>query len=229
MKSRLTVFLLLILTGGLPAAAAEPYFCVTPGRTLVYERFRAADRRPERSVTMQVTEVRRTDGGFAVDYLLTVRDPGGKELFGGTVPLTAGITGDGGVLMDMGASVRAVLHKIFPRAAQQIGGGPALLPAGMRPGDRLPDAHSATRAGVVSYTVDITEREVLRFERIRVPAGEFDCVVLREHKVERGPGRNRDTISENWYARGVGLVRHDSYLYYRGGLKAEASEVLKKY
>lgn len=232
MKSRLPLLFLLSLlpAGRIPATAAEPWFCTTPGRTLVYERIRASDGRPERSITMQITAVRETGPGRAVDYLFTMRSPGGAALYGGTVPMTAEIDRDGGVRMDMGAAFSAVLHKMFPRAEQCVTGEAALLPAGMKPGDRLPDAHCVTKTGVVSHTVDVTEREVLRFERIRVPAGEFDCVVLREHKVERGAGRNRDTVSENWYARGVGLVRHDSYRYNNNGkLIPEASEVLKKY
>lgn len=229
MKVRLLLAALLPALLALPAPAAEPWFCVTPGKTLVYERSRSGDGRLERSSTMQITAVRQTGGGRAVDYRLTVLGPGGKPLYGGAAPMTVGIDADGGVLLDLGASVQAVLHNMLPHAEQRIEGIPALLPAEMKPGERLPDAHSIVRTGVLTHTVDITERTVLRFERIRVPAGEFDCVVLREHKVERGIGRNRDTVSENWYARGVGLVRHDSYLYNKGNLKPEASEVLKKY
>lgn len=228
MKFRLLTVLLLTLLR-LPAAAGEPWFCVTPGRTLVYERTRSGDGRLERRTEMRFTGVRPDGGGRSVDYLLTVCGPDGRELYGGAAPMSVAIDADGGVLLDLGASIRAVLHNLLPHAEQRIGGTPALLPAELKPGDRLPDAHSVVKTGVLTHTVDITGREVLRFERIRVPAGEFDCVVLRERKVERGIGRNRDTVSENWYARGVGLVRHDSYLYNKGNLKAEASEVLKKY
>ena len=62
--------------------------------------------------------------------------------------------------------------------------------------------------------------------RITVPAGTFDCIVVREHKVERGPGRNRTTTGETWYARGIGYLRHDTY---DKNLKLETTEVLKKY
>ena len=103
------------------------------------------------------------------------------------------------------------------------------IPANLKPGDRLPDAHARVKTGVLTHTMDITEREVLRTERITVPAGTFDCVVLREHKVEHGVGRERDNICENWYAPGIGPIRHDSYRVVNGILKLNAREVLKKY
>ena len=62
-----------------------------------------------------------------------------------------------------------------------------------------------------------------------VPAGTFDCIVVRERKIERGIGRNRDTLTENWYAPGIGPVRHDSYNYNNGNPTFGAREVLKKY
>ena len=34
---------------------------------------------------------------------------------------------------------------------------------------------------------------------------------MRERKVEKGMGRNRHTVADTWYARGIGMVRHDTY------------------
>lgn len=223
------LLLLLLLATGLFARAGEPYTCMQPGRTLTYERTRAGSGRLERTVTMEYTGVRREGGNTVVEYVFTVRGPGGGELYGGATPMTTTVRADGTTEQDLGASLQAVLHNMFPGAAQSVRGTPALIPAELKPGDRLPDAHSSVKTGILTHTMDITGREVLRFERITVPAGTFDCVVLREHKVERGVGRNRDTVSENWYAPGIGPVRHDSYKYNNGNPVLEATEVLKKY
>ena len=219
----------LLLFAGLIARAGEPYICMQPGRTLVYERHKASNGRFERSTTMEYTGVREDGTARVVGYVFTLRGPGGKALYGGAAPMTATVTADGTVCQDLGASLKSILHNLFPAAGQQVETAPALLPAGMKPGDRLPDAHCTVRTGVMVHTMDLTEREVLRFERIRVPAGEFDCVVIREHKVERGVGRNRDTVSESWYAAGVGPVRHDTYRRSRDGLTLDTTEVLKIY
>lgn len=220
---------LLLLMAGFAAAAGEPYTVTKAGRTLIYERTKAGNGRLERTVTMEYTGVRREGGKTVVEYIFTMRGPGGGELYGGATKMATTVRADGTTEQDLGASLKAVLHNMFPGAAQEVESVPARLPLNLKPGDRLPDARCRVRTGVLVHTMDITERVVLRTERITVPAGTFDCVVLREHKVERGVGRNRDTISENWYAPGVGPVRHDSYKYNNGKPVLEATEVLKKY
>ena len=75
----------------------------------------------------------------------------------------------------------------------------------------------------LTWRVRVTDRKVLRVERLETPAGMFDCPVVSEHKVEKGPGRNRETTALTWYAEGIGMVRHDTYD--RSGL-LETSEVL---
>ena len=195
---------------------------------LLYERTKAGGRL-ERTTTMAYTGVRQEGSARVAEYIFTLRGPGGNELYGGPTPMTTTVLADGTVEQDLGASLKAVMHNMFPGAEQSVETTPARIPAVLAPGDRLPDARCVVRTGVMTHSITVTEREVLRFERISTPAGTFDCVVLREHKVERGPGRNRDTVSENWYARGFGPVRHDSYRYSKGQLRLEASEVLKKY
>ena len=219
---------ILLLLAGLSARAGEPYVCLQAGRTLEYERHKA-NGRLERTTTMQYTRIRQEGDTRIVEYLFTLRGPGGSVLYGGSAPMATEVAPDGAIRQDLGASLRAVLHNMFPGAAQSVESVPAVIPATLHPGDRLPDAHCTVKTGIMTHTIDLTERTVLRFERVRVPAGEFDCVVIREHKVERGVGRNRDTVSESWYAPGVGPVRHDTYRDSGGSRKLEASEVLKKY
>ena len=136
------------------------------------------------------------------------------------------IDADGTVRMDLGASLRAVLQNLFPRREITSTGTAALLPSSMKAGDVLPDAHCVVDVAGVKYHIDVTERRVLRSETVTVPAGTFEAVVVREHKVERGPGHNRNTWSDSWYVAGLGYVRHDTY---DKNLRPETTEVLKKY
>lgn len=222
------LLLVALLLAGFAARAGEPYCCTQPGRTLVYERIKA-NGRLERTVTMEYTAVRRSGTARLVDCILTVRGPGGGELFGGPSKQTTVVTADGKVEQNLAESLRAVLHNMFPGASQSTEGTPAVLPADMKPGDKLPDGRGTVKTGIMTHTMELVEREVLRYERITVPAGTFDCIVVRERKIERGIGRNRDTVCENWYAPGIGPVRHDSYNYNNGNPTFGAREVLKKY
>jgi len=219
---------LALLLSGLVARAGEPYVCTQPGRTLMYERTKA-NGRIERTSTLEYTGVRTVGGTRYVDCIFTLRGPGGGELYGGPTHQTTMVAADGSTQQDLGAAYKAVLHNMFPGMSQSVEGTPAILPADMKPGDKLPDSHCKIKTGPMTHTVDLIEREVLRYERITVPAGTFDCVVLRERKIERGIGRNRDTVTENWYAPGFGPVRHDSYNYNNGKPTFGAREVLKKY
>lgn len=219
---------MLLFLAGLSARAGEPFTTTTAGRTVVYERTKA-NGRVEYTTTMAYTGVRHEGGKTILDITFTIHSPSGKELYGGAAPMTTVVTADGTTEQDLGASLKAVLHNMFPGAAQEVESVPAHLPKDLKPGDRLPDAHCRVRTGVLTHTMEITEREVLRTERITVPAGTFDCVVLREHKVEHGIGRERDNICINWYAPGIGPIRHDSYRDVNGILKMNAQEVLKKY
>ena len=222
------LMIMMLLLAGVAGRAGEPYCCTTPGRTLVYERTKA-NGRFERTVTMEYTAVRRSGTKRLVDCILTVRGPGGGELYGGPSQQTTVVTADGTVEQNLAESLRTVLHNMFPGASQSAEGTPAVLPADMKPGDKLPDGRGTVKTGIMTHSMEIIEREVLRYERITVPAGTFDCIVVRERKIERGIGLGRDTVSENWYAPGVGPVRHDSYNYNKGKLTFGASEVLKKY
>ena len=229
MKLRLTALLLLLLPW-LPAAAGEPNFCTQPGRTLFYERTRLSDGALERTTTYRIDAVRTEGEARVVDYTFLLQDARGKDLYGGACPMTVEIDADGTVRMDLGASLCAVLQAVAPLGGPVTSGTHALLPAGMQPGDTLPEAHCVVTAALgVKYRIDVTERRVLRRERITVPAGTFDCLVVREHKVERGPGRNRNTVSDTWYAPGVGYVRHDTSIIKKDKLRHDTTEVLKKY
>jgi hypothetical protein len=222
---RLSILLLLLLPA-FPAVAGEPFFCMQPGRTLYYERSDADNGKLRRTTTLHIVSVRPSGNGREVDYTFQLGRPGGSPMFGGPAPMTVTVDADGGARMDLGASLKAVLAGLFPNAEMRSEGTPALLPPGMKPGDRLPDARCTVEVKGAKYRIAVTERRVLREERISTPAGSFDCLVVREHKVERGPGRNRTTDSESWYVAGLGYVRHDTY---GKNLRLETTEVLKKY
>ena len=218
--------LLLLLLPAFSAGAGEPYFCMQPGRKLYYERYDAGNGRLRRTTTLQIVSVRQAGAERVVDYTFLLGRPGGAPLFGGPAPMTVTVDADGGVRMDLGASLKAVLQGLFPHAEMRSEGTPALLPPGMKVGDSLPDAHCTVEVKGAKYRIDVTQRKVLRRERMDTPAGSFDCLVVREHKVERGPGRNRTTTSESWYVAGLGYVRHDTY---DKNLRLETTEVLKNY
>ena len=89
---------------------------------------------------------------------------------------------------------------------------PSILPADMAPGDTLPQVTGKGKVSLLSFSFHIWDRKVLREETISLPAGTFKCVVLEERRKENAPGNNREVLNHTWYSKGVGMVRHDTYI-----------------
>ena len=199
----------LLLAAALPAPAGNPYFCTGQGRRLIYERHYADGGRLKWRYTFSIDKVE--DG--SVDYSYDFRKANGAQMYGGPILMHAGVDSVGAVTLDLSATMQAVFRNLFPKADVSSEGGLTVLPADLQPGDTLEDASAVVKVLGMRYTVRVSERSVLRRETLATPAGEFDCVVVAERKVENGAGRNRDVLTHTWYAEGVGEVRHDTYDY----------------
>lgn len=213
----------LLLLSGFQVRAGEPYFCTFGNRTLYYERYKVGTDKVIQTTTLDIGSVLPDGPGKIVYYGMTLRKPNGRALYGGTANLTARIEGNGDVGMDFGATVKAVLQNLFSRAKITYSGDAAIMPAKMEVGDLLPDCHCEVKVSAFTYYIDVTERLVLRKERLTTPAGTYDCVVVREHKVEDGPMHHGDLWSDTWYAPGIGFVRHDTF---DKKMRLESSEIL---
>lgn len=200
-----------LLLVSLAANAASPWFCETQGRRLAYVRHNAETGKVKWRYTMTFDKVGGGAEGRTVDYTYDFRKPGGAQMYGGPIGMSAHVSPAGDVTLDIAATMQAVFRSMFPKAKVVSEGGLTVLPAVLEPGDSLPDASAVVTVHGMKYTVSVTERSVVRRESLKTAAGTFDCIVVSEHKVENGLGRNRDVLNYTWYAVGVGEVRHDTY------------------
>lgn len=205
------------------AGAVEPYFCTRQGARLRYVRTDAGDGTIVWRHTMSIDEVSGNGNGSTVGYSSLFTKANGGRMYGGPVALNASIDGDGKVTMSVAESLASVFANVVGARNVRQEGGVTILPSDMKPGDVLPDITGSASAGPLKITVSVTDRKVLREETLKTPAGTFECVVVQEHKVEKGV-RNRVTTARTWYARGVGMVRHDTY---DKNMKLDTSEVLQ--
>ena len=217
------ILILVALLLGFTARAGEPFFCVTPNRTLYYERYKAGTKTLVQSTTMEIGTVESDGAGRKAHYGLTLRKANGRAMYGGRAEQVSVIRANGDIEVDFAASVTSILKNYFPNAKYTSGGDIAVLPADIKPGDTMPDVHCVVTIAGISVHVDVTDRQVLRRETITTPAGTYDCLVVRAHKVEDAPIHHKDSWSDTWYAPGLGYVRHDSY---DKKLNLETSEVL---
>lgn len=225
MKFRIlfALILLAIATPLLSARGDDAYFCTTPGTVLYLERYSAGKNKLIQTTTIEIESVESTGSGKKVNYTLMMRKGNGSPMYGDKAHLSVTIDRSSAMWMDIGATARELMKSALKTDNVTSVGNTTPTPADMAPGDVLPDSHSVVTALGMKYNIDVTNRTVLRRDRLTTPCGTFDCVVVREYKAEVGPGRNKCEWSENWYARGYGYVRHD--VFDKNG-KLKASETL---
>ena len=206
--------------------APKAYFCTVEGRTLRYERRWADSSKRDGSIkwihNLTIDEVRQEQGKTIVGYSSAFSTPDGRKMYGGAIALRCEIDESSDVEVDLAQSFASVLSSTLGLKTESE---PCLsvLQSDISPATSLENGDFQVRCGPLKYNVRIDGRKFEGRQRLTLPCGTFDCIVVSEHKVEKGPGRNRETYSRTWYARGVGMVRHDTYDAAR---RLQTSEVL---
>lgn len=224
---RLFALVAMIFISLLPVAGEglRPYFCDTPNTTLEYVRT-TVDGDIKWYHTMKIGEVNHVSDSVKICYTSHILNNKFKPYYGDEPAELSALLQGGNTTLNVAQSVGAVFKTILPKGAKIVTtGGESTLPADMSPGDTLPDVYASVKAFGLTMRITVTQRRVLRYETIKTPAGEFDCIVVRERKVERGMGRNRHTVADTWYARGIGMIRHDTH---DKNLELQTSEFLFK-
>lgn len=203
--------------------SGAPYFCNQSNTALEYVRT-TAEGDIKWYHTMRIGDAVTNGGRTDIDYTSHILNHKHKPYYGKEPAQLAAVVTADAVVLNVAESVAAIFRTILPGSAKIIStGGESSLPSNMSPGDTLPDVLASVKAFGLTMKITVTERKVLREETITTPAGKFNCMVIRERKVEKGMGRNRHTIADTWYAKGIGMVRHDTY---DTDLKLLTSEVL---
>ena len=160
---------------------------------------------------MNVNDVSKRADGSVVTSVSTFLKANGKPYYKGDVVEQVVLRDNNDVWVDMEAVTVAYVKGRFGLNAT-ADAAPSIIPADMAPGDTLPQVSGKGKVSLISFSYRIWDRKVLRYETISLPAGTFDCVVLQERKLESGPGHNRDVLNHTWYCKGIGMVRHDTYI-----------------
>jgi len=97
----------------------------------------------------------------------------------------------------------------------QITGNNMEIPSNPKPGDILPDANveMAMKMGFVNMkmSAQVTNRKVEAIEDITVKAGSFKGYKFTSEVNSSVMGMKVNSKNTDWYAKGVGTVRTESY------------------
>lgn len=202
------LFVMLTVTLGLKA---QGYYCDRQGARLEYVRKNIKDGSTEWRHIMNITDVKKMSDGTQITSASTFLKANGKPYYKGDIIEEVVLRPNNDVWVDMEAvTINYVKGRFGLNATADA--APSIIPADMAPGDTLPQVTGKGKVSLISFSYRIWDRKVLRYETISLPAGTFDCVVLQERKLESGPGHNREVLNHTWYCKGVGMVRHDTYI-----------------
>lgn len=103
----------------------------------------------------------------------------------------------------------------FQNAEAKVTGNNLDIPNALVPGQVLPDANveiAVDMGGMnMNISTQITDRKVEATETITTPAGTFDCVIVSQSSQTKMMVANVEAVEKTWLAKGVGMVKTESY------------------
>lgn len=195
MKKILLFFLL--VAGFAQVYAQTPYCCVTKGAALTYTDYDAKGK--ETGTTIEVFKDVKVISDL--DYDVTVEttvNAGGQT----TTLETSMEVRNGSAMISMGQG-SIDLTATDPELMR--------IPNQLAVGYKLPLGEMFVDLGGFRVKSTITENEVIDREEITTPAGTFKCYVVKQTSEGRVMGIKSSTTSKIWYARGIGMVKTETY------------------
>lgn len=183
--------------GAASVFAQTPYCCVTKGTVLNYTDYDGNGKQTgtTKETFKEVTMI--SDQNYDIVMETTV-NAGGNVV----TMETAMEVRNGSAMISMGGGSIDVTAT-----------DPELLriPNKLAVGYKLPLGDMYVDLGGLRVKNTITENEVVDREEITTPAGTFKCYVIQQTSSGRVLGMKSETTIKNWYARGIGAVKTESY------------------
>ena len=191
-------------------AQCNHYFNVKEGTNWTLSNYDAKGKLQSKTI-QKVSAYKETSNGFEATFNITSVDKKGEQTMLGSSTI---VCDNGIIYFDM--------NDMFPKEQLQamesfemtVDGTNLELPANLKVGQELKDAevnlHIDASPMQMNFKINITERKVLAEEHLNTPAGEFDCFKITQKVFMKTIGK-METSSIEWYAKGVGMVKSESY------------------
>ena len=212
MKRTMLLSLLgILLITGISAQDCPLYYPDALNSQLEYKQYDKKGKLTGSSI-QKVTDFKKTGNGYEVKVSAESFDDKGKSL--GTLQLAARCQ-DGVYYIDMKNLLGAQSMEAYKDMEMQVEGGNMEMPATMKAGDILKngDMKIAFASGgmtIMNMTFNVSNRKVDAVESITTPAGTFECYKIT-YDIATKMMVNVKTKGIEWYSKGVGLVKSESY------------------
>lgn len=202
-----------IVLGVSVSKAQETFFPTKEGTVLVYKTFDKKDK-VTNTIQYTITHLEISGSDMDITYLCESIDPKDKLVF--KEEITIHQKGDK-LYLDMSNFInKAAFQQNGEIPAEVVVSGNNMeIPLNPNPGDVLPDAHveMALKMGFVNMKIsaDVTNRKVEAIEDVVVKGGSFKSYKFSSDINSVAMGIKVRAKSMEWYAKGIGTVKSESY------------------
>jgi hypothetical protein len=164
------------------------------------------------SSSQEITDITKLPSSITINIKAESFDAKGKSM--GSVNLTARCEG-GIYYIDMKGLMGQQNLEAYKDMEMTVTGGNLEIPQNMKAGDMLKSgdmkmAFSSGGMTIMNMMISISNRKVEAVETITTPAGSFECFKISSDMAVK-TFVNVKTKSVEWYAKGVGLVKNETY------------------
>lgn len=210
-KNLLLLAALLLLSPFAFSQSCELYFPVEEGTSFEMTSYNPKGK-VEGVVKHEVLSKSGSGDDISANYKMTQFDKKGKETFSTDYDIHCE---DGVMMIDMRSMLNGSDMGNYEGMEMTVDGGNMAIPGELTPGQTLPDANIKVSFGsggmnMFSIEVDVTNRKVVKEESLTTPAGTFDCVKITQD-VKTVMLFKVEASSADWYNKGAGVVRSESY------------------
>lgn len=195
------------------AQECSEYFKLSKGMKIEMVSYDKKDK-PVATVKTEVVDMKPVNGGMLLVLDSQTFDTKGRLLAKGQA---SGKCNKGDYITD----VRNISSDMIPKAADikvNIDGDKMVYPAGMKVGDKLPDAAInitstlASGMNLMSISATIANRKVESLETVETPAGKFDCLkITYAMNTKMKLLGSKSMICTEYLAKGVGVVKQEQF------------------
>ncbi|HTN69398.1 MAG TPA: hypothetical protein VLZ33_08035 [Dysgonamonadaceae bacterium] len=202
-----------ILFSGMLAKAQDIFFPTKKGTVLEYKVYDKNEKETG-MVRYTITDVTSSGDNTYITYLLESVDANDKPIF--KEEITISKRGDK-LFVDMSKFLNKAAFKQGGEIPGEIeiSGNEMEIPSNLKLGDILPDSNveMALKMGFINLkmSADVSDRKVEAVENVTVEAGSFDTYKLTSTVSAKALGMKTSTSSAEWIAKGVGMVKSESY------------------
>jgi hypothetical protein len=210
-KTLVSFFVLSLVCAGMFAQDCPTYYPDQVNSQMEYKQYDKKGNLSGSSV-QKILDVKKAAGSIAIKVSSESFDAKGKSL--GSMELTARCE-NGVYYIDMKNLLSPQTMESYKNAEMKIEGGNLEMPASMKAGDLLKNGDmkitfTSNGMTMMNMTFSITNRKVEAVESVTTPAGTFECYKITYDAATKMM-INVKTKGAEWYAKGVGLVKSETY------------------